>query len=131
MPRTHRTTHPVLGLASWPEIKQAATAIGQASGRRICAWCHCEVPPGNRTRCGSAQCAEFLWRAYSWERCRREALRINRRCRCGKRAREVDHIVPVSLGGSSDLGNLRSLCPQCHLAATKRLRREREAYVAG
>jgi hypothetical protein len=64
------------------------------------------------------------------ERCRREALRVNRRCRCGKRAKEVDHIIPVSLGGGGDLWNLRSLCRQCHLEATKRLRSERTSYIA-
>lgn len=131
LPRAHRTTHPILGLATWREMKEAASEIRRETGRRICTWCHADVPRGNRTRCGSAQCAEFIWRAWSWERCRREALRINRRCCCGKRAREVDHIVPVSLGGSSDLGNLRSLCPGCHRQATRKLRLEREAYVAG
>lgn len=109
---------------------EAADLIRSETGARICTWCHGAVPPGNRTRCGSPQCAEFIWRAWSWERCRREALRINRRCSCGKRAREVDHIVPVSLGGSSDLWNLRSLCRQCHLDATKRLRREKTSYTA-
>lgn len=108
----------------------AAGKIRRETGVRICAWRHAPVPSGRRTRCGSEQCAEFIWRAWSWERCRREALRINRRCRCGKRAREVDHIVPVSLGGGSDLSNLRSLCRQCHLEATKRLRRDKDAYHA-
>jgi 5-methylcytosine-specific restriction endonuclease McrA len=50
---------------------------------------------------------------------------------CTAEATEVDHVVPVSLGGSGDQSNLRALCSQCHKAATTRLRRERDAYVAG
>jgi hypothetical protein len=128
--RQHRTTHPILGLRTWREMAEAANQIRRATGVRICTWCHSAVPGARRTRCGSAQCAEFIWRAYSWERCRREALRINRRCRCGKRASEVDHLVPVSLGGSGDLWNLRSLCRRCHLEATQRLRRDKTLYIA-
>jgi 5-methylcytosine-specific restriction endonuclease McrA len=130
MKREHRTTHPVLGPATWRQMREAARKLREESGVRICTWCHTPVPARKRTRCGSAQCAEFLWRAWSWDRCRKSALRATPRCGCGKRAREVDHIVPVSLGGSGDQWNLRCLCRACHLAETGRLRREREAYVA-
>lgn len=34
-------------------------------------------------------------------------------------ATEVDHIVPVSQGGSDDLSNLQSLCHACHLSKTR------------
>jgi hypothetical protein len=44
---------------------------------------------------------------------------------------EMDHIVPVADGGSSDLGNLRTLCYRCHTSVTRtqnmqRKRRQKE-----
>ena len=38
---------------------------------------------------------------------------------CGRRAEdgvilEIDHIIPVSKGGTSDLSNLRTLCKECN-----------------
>ncbi len=127
--REHRTTHPAIGLATWRQMLDAARTLREQTGRRVCTWCHGGVPKGRRTRCGSAQCAEFIWRAYSWDRCRKSALRATPRCRCGKRAKEVDHILPVSLGGSGDAWNLRCLCRECHLVFTRKLRQERSAYV--
>jgi hypothetical protein len=43
--------------------------------------------------------------------------RDGRRCtRCGSVDHlEVDHIQPQSRGGSDDMGNLRTLCRDCHL----------------
>lgn len=39
--------------------------------------------------------------------------------RCGSRDRvSVDHITPVSQGGTHSLGNLRVLCTACHKAKT-------------
>ena len=35
---------------------------------------------------------------------------------------EVDHITPVSLGGSDDIGNLQLLCKECHKEKTGRER---------
>jgi 5-methylcytosine-specific restriction endonuclease McrA len=35
-------------------------------------------------------------------------------------ATEVDHIVPLSRGGTDALENLQSLCAQCHEAKTRR-----------
>ena len=33
-------------------------------------------------------------------------------------ASEVDHIVPVSQGGTNDLGNLEAICHRCHTTKT-------------
>ena len=33
-------------------------------------------------------------------------------------AREVDHIIPKSQGGTDDLSNLQGICPDCHKAKT-------------
>ena len=39
-----------------------------------------------------------------------------------REAKEVDHIVPKSQGGSDDLDNLQSLCKKCHDKKTYRER---------
>lgn len=72
----------------------------------------------------------MIWQATSWGRCAQLALRRDRFCPCGKIALEVDHIIPVSLGGTGDQSNLRGLCHECHRRATARLRREKENYKA-
>ncbi len=40
---------------------------------------------------------------------------------CGRinRFLEFDHIIPVALGGSSDVNNVQALCPECHRNKTK------------
>ena len=51
-----------------------------------------------------------------WERVRRQVLNsANWQCWCGKYAKEVDHILPLSLGGQPfDLENLQVLCKFHH-----------------
>lgn len=125
MARAHLTTHPILGPATWRQMEAAAKALG-----KVCSWCHGPVSKKRRTRCGKRECDEHLWQAQAWGRCRQLALRANRFCRCGARAAEVDHIVPVCLGGTGDQTNLRPLCCECHRQATAKLRREKGAYIA-
>ncbi len=61
-----------------------------------------------------------------WQHTRRAVLvRDGDRCRfrrafgwgpvCGRPAEHVDHVVPVSWGGSSDASNLRAACARCNL----------------
>ncbi|WP_043648043.1 HNH endonuclease [Nocardia thailandica] len=38
---------------------------------------------------------------------------------CGAFGHEVDHITPVSAGGTDDPGNLRTLCAEHHRAKTQ------------
>jgi 5-methylcytosine-specific restriction endonuclease McrA len=130
MPREHRVTHPTLGPATWREIQQETSVLRALLGVNICHWCHRTVPAGCRTQCGASDCTEAIWSAYSWSHLRSEVLRKQRFCLCGKRAEEVDHIIPVSLGGTGDRTNLRGLCHDCHRQATARLRREGKSYVA-
>lgn len=41
---------------------------------------------------------------------------------CGCVAQEVDHVVPLHLGGLDVQANLQPLCPRCHAAKTARER---------
>jgi len=55
-----------------------------------------------------------------WQRCRAAHIAREPTCRhCGALADEVDHIVPLSAGGSKlDDSNLQSLCRSCHRKKT-------------
>ena len=58
-----------------------------------------------------------------WRRLRRVILeRDSYRCRiCRRWGGEVDHVVPVSRGGSEwDSANLQCLCSACHIEKTRR-----------
>lgn len=61
-----------------------------------------------------------------WQHTRRAVLaRDGERCQlrrlagwgptCGRPAEHVDHLMPVSWGGSSDASNLRAACARCNL----------------
>ena len=62
--------------------------------------------------------------SYSvWERLRRQVLdRDGRRCQqCGGVGKfEIHHLIPLSKGGTNDLGNLTTLCRSCHINAHKK-----------
>ena len=132
MPREHRITHPVLGPVTWTVLKAHAAGLRKTLGRRVCSWCFTDVPKGNRTRCGNALCTVMIEEITMWRACRNRAMRrAGYRCAlCGGRAEEVDHIVPVKLGGTSDASNLRPLCLPCHRSETARLAKERASYKA-
>lgn len=59
-------------------------------------------------------------RPRDWGSRRRFVIRRDRGlCRkCGGKGTEVDHIVPVALGGSWEYSNLWLLCKPCHKAKT-------------
>lgn len=127
MAREHKVTHPILGIATWGDIEKARPAGG-------CSWCHGPVGFGRRTRCGSEECSERIWQAYSWPHVARVVIRRDKAVcvTCGKQRcdLQVDHIVPVMLGGTGDISNLRSLCLSCHKEETARLRKLKDAFVA-
>lgn len=57
--------------------------------------------------------------SWYWRAIRAEVLRDEPDClTCGAPARHVDHILPVSEGGTDDPANLQSLCAPCHAAKT-------------
>lgn len=70
--------------------------------------------PSNRSRCPAHHPRNGSTR--SWRQLRAEILfRDCYRCaECGAAAEEVDHIVPLSAGGTDSAENLRSLCRACH-----------------
>lgn len=63
-------------------------------------------------------------RGSTWMRIRRAQLCAHPLCAaCRSRgvvaaAEEVDHVVPLHLGGTDDAVNLQSLCVECHRAKT-------------
>lgn len=65
------------------------------------------------------------WRRLTGRVKRRDGFRC---VRCGREAGEdtrlsVDHIIPVSRGGSNELTNLQTLCTVCHQVKTAQDRR--------
>ena len=79
----------------------------------------------------SRQHRRHTW--WRWEPVRRAALdRDGWRCRCGSPVDlEVHHVVPLDKGGDPfDLGNLRTMCRDCHISLhLDPQRREWRAFV--
>lgn len=130
--RQHYVTHPILGTKTWREISDAAYAL-RDTGRRLCTWCHGDIPKGKQTRCGALACTQAMLFAQDPGHGRSEAFRLAEgKCEiCKEPAVEVDHIIPVCLGGTGDQENLRALCKSCHLEETNRLRKEKDRFIAG
>jgi 5-methylcytosine-specific restriction protein A len=62
-----------------------------------------------------------------WRRIRARVLGEEPNCRlCGAPATEVDHILPIAIGGTHDRANLRALCRADHKAATAAMPRRRK-----
>jgi 5-methylcytosine-specific restriction endonuclease McrA len=71
--------------------------------------------PTTQSRCEA--CSGGRLPGWEWERLKERILRRDRYvCAiCGGIAVTVDHIRPISAGGSNDPANLRSLCRDDHL----------------
>lgn len=66
---------------------------------------------------------------HEWRQIRKAYLQENPACEwCGAKAIVVDHIVPLSDGGTHDRSNLRALCLRCH---NKRHKSGRKRRVGG
>ena len=63
-----------------------------------------------------------FYNSKQWRVLRQHVLSSNPVCvMCGRLANEVDHIVPISMGGVPDsLDNLQSLCKPCHSKKTQK-----------
>ena len=62
------------------------------------------------------------WKQWSWLRRKvLDAASWRCACGCGRYANEVDHVVPLHLGGDPwALDNLQALAQGCHIAKTAR-----------
>ena len=63
----------------------------------------------------------------------RQMLEQNEPCNhCGITAEQIDHILPLALGGTDDWTNLQALCKPCHGTKTRedlrRIRKVRREY---
>jgi hypothetical protein len=107
-----------------------------AHANRICGFCGIQLDDRRRIFCNS-RCRrnfnrKFRFFTITWRQIRFRAFRRDSwTCvKCGRRAREVDHIIPLSEGGNEfDLNNCQSLCRTCHLQKTiseMRKRRDRK-----
>ena len=109
-------TQKLKGYAKSKEIARAA---------RTCAYCDSKLCDRRRIFCNS-KCRRAFNRKYrffviTWRQVRYRTFRRDGwSCvKCGRRAREVDHIIPLSDGGNEfDLGNCQSLCKSCHMQKT-------------
>jgi hypothetical protein len=132
MSRAHQVRHPHFGLVTWRELLALLKARKDRTGVKVCSWCLSAILFGRRTRCGANECQREISGLYSWAIRARQAYRKHgRKCAlCGAAALEIDHIIPVSLGGTGEIDNLRPLCIPCHKEETKRLRHDGPDYVA-
>ncbi|MCO6506236.1 MAG: HNH endonuclease [Snodgrassella sp.] len=68
-------------------------------------------------------------RGYRWQEIKKRVLaRDSFRCRscgCIGGSLQVDHIIPLELGGSNDDSNLQVLCADCHKHKTTKELRQR------
>jgi len=96
-----------------------------ADGTMLCRNCEQPVAVGRRHYC-SQECMEAFNRNNSWYWVRKDVLRRDRytcqicKTRMRKKFLDVDHIIPVRLGGNPyNKENLRTLCKDCHRAKTR------------
>lgn len=108
----------------YPRISDTADKFDRW-GNKLCRNCEQLVGHGRRNYC-SSKCMDEFNRNNSWFYVRKDVLRRdNYRCSiCKKKFRksllEVDHIIPVRIGGQLfDKSNLRTLCKECHKAKSR------------
>lgn len=125
--RRHALTHPILGPVTWAELQEHVIKLREQENRKACWWCFGEVPAGRKTRCAADECSNRIMEIFSWAICRARVMKDAKgKCvTCGEWAAEVDHIIPVVRGGTSDRSNLRALCSVCHRKETNLLAKER------
>ena len=91
-------------------------------GSLLCRNCDKKVAKNRRHYC-SEECMDEFNRNNSWFWIRKDVLRRDRytcsicKTRLKKKFLDVDHIIPVQIGGQLfDKNNLRTLCKECHKA---------------
>lgn len=95
------------------------------NGIKICRNCENEVAKSRRHYC-SQKCMEEFNHEHDWYWIRKAVLKRDRytcsicKTRYRKKFLDVDHIIPIRMGGQPhDKENLRLLCKECHKAKTK------------
>jgi 5-methylcytosine-specific restriction protein A len=86
-------------------------------GKRFCA-VHEEKPLTSKTWGDPT-----YYRTRRWRKIRHDYVKKHFLCEgfdCGRRAREVHHIIEVRKGGSDADDNLMALCKPCHSRRTRR-----------
>jgi 5-methylcytosine-specific restriction protein A len=108
----------------YPNVSDTPDKI-DSFGNLLCRNCDNLVSSTRKHYC-SQHCMEEFNRNNSWFWVRKDVLRRDKwTCaicdgRFVKRKLDVDHIIPVRLGGNPfDKKNLRTLCKNCHKAKTK------------
>jgi len=85
-------------------------------GGRYCAACLREARKRDNQRRNPANKKKYRG---DWPEIRAEHLRLYPYCvNCGAIATQVDHILPLSRGGTHDHYNLNSMCHSCHSRKT-------------
>lgn len=129
--RQHLITHPIFGVTSFNELKTKVPDMH-------CRWCCSKItklrrkPYSRYPYCDTEICRKMIQRAASLKSVSWEALdRDNRTCQiCGlPDCWEVDHRIPVCIGGTGDIWNLRTLCYSCHLEETRRIPRDKFYFI--
>ena len=92
----------------------------------------CKEYATKRGRCDSHQPTNgWQWanrpermNGWQWSRLRAKVLEragyVCEGCAGLRKAQEVDHIIPLSRGGTDDAHNLQALCVECHAKKTRR-----------
>jgi len=108
----------------YPNVSETPDKF-DADGNKLCRNCNNIVAEGRRHYC-SEGCMDEFNRNNSWFWIRKDVLKRDRytcsicKTRLRKRYLDVDHIIPVRLGGNPfNKDNLRTLCKECHKAKTK------------
>lgn len=88
---------------------------------------YCPVP-GCLQLVEKGRCARHAIRrphGRAWDRLRTTILRRDRTCTLCRQApsTELDHVIPLALGGTNAPRNLRGVCSDCHAGLTREQRR--------
>jgi 5-methylcytosine-specific restriction endonuclease McrA len=111
-------------MSRYPKISDTPDKFNEF-GNKLCRNCDNLIAKNRRHYC-SKKCMDEFNRNNSWFWVRKDVLRRDKyKCSiCRQRLRkaflDVDHIIPLQMGGQIfDKDNLRTLCKECHKAKSK------------
>lgn len=108
------------GFPDWPRIRRDDAVVIAKDLDAVPPWGVCQISTYRR-RLHAAMAEARRPLNFSTAVRRTVLLAADQRCgRCGSLNRlEVDHVVPVGLGGTNNQENALVLCHSCHLSKTK------------